>query len=235
MTLIAVAAVIVTAGVGAFSVWRVHDINRLVSHTYDVKSALDRLSASVTDAETGQRGFLIRGDPAYLEPYRRGTAAIQDTLVQIASLTADDSMQARHLADLRPVVDQKLQDLRQTLETRRIEGFEAAQRIVRTNFGKATMDRIRGVVGEMNREEDRLLEERRRQSSVSIVIALSTVAASALMALVLLAFAATIARARQRTLRPMRGSASAKSASSRTAKPPVGSEIARRLLDIAAR
>jgi len=196
MTLIAVAAVIVTAGVGAFSVWRVHDINRLVSHTYDVKSALDRLSASVTDAETGQRGFLITGDPAYLEPYRRGTAAIQGTLVQIASLTADDSMQARHLADLRPVVDQKLQDLRQTVETRRTEGFEAAQRIVRTNFGKATMDRIRGVVGEMNREEERLLEERRRQSSVSIVIALSTVAASAVMALVLLAFAATVSRRR---------------------------------------
>ena len=194
MTLIAVAAVIVTAGVGAFSVWRVHDINRLVSHTYDVKSALDRLSASVTDAETGQRGFLITGDPAYLEPYRRGTTSIQDTLVQIASLTADDSMQARHLADLRPVVDQKLQELRQTVEARRIDGFEAAQRIVRTNFGRATMDRIRGVVGDMNREEDRLLEERRRQSSVSIVIALSTVAASALTALFLLAFAANVSR-----------------------------------------
>jgi len=45
----------------------------------------------------------------------------------------------------------------------------------------------------------------------------------------------TITRGRQRTLRPMRCSASAKSASSRTAKPPVGSEIARRLFNIAAR
>jgi len=58
------------------------------------------------------------------------------------------------------------------------------------------MDRIRGVGGDMNREEGRLLEERRRQSSVSIVIALSTVAASALIALVLLAFAATVSRRR---------------------------------------
>jgi hypothetical protein len=39
-----------------------------------VKSALDDLLAAITDAETGQRGFLITGDPQYLEPYERGTA-----------------------------------------------------------------------------------------------------------------------------------------------------------------
>ncbi len=54
-------------------------------------------------------------------------------------------------------------------------------------------------------------------------------------AMAMLAERWTITCGRQRTLRPTRCSASAKSASSRTAKPPVGSEIARKLFNIAAR
>jgi len=64
-----VVAVFVTAGVGAISMWRVYDNDRLISRTYDAKSALDALLSAVTDAETGQRGFLITGDSAYLDPY----------------------------------------------------------------------------------------------------------------------------------------------------------------------
>src|SRR6185436_4240646 len=113
LTLAAVLAVIVTAGVGAVSIWRVYDNDRRVAHTYEVKSALDTVLSSATDAETGQRGFLITGDPAYLEPYRRGTASIQDALAHIATLTADDSTQIEHLAALRPALDRKLQELAQ--------------------------------------------------------------------------------------------------------------------------
>ncbi|PYQ70880.1 MAG: hypothetical protein DMG01_26730, partial [Acidobacteria bacterium] len=38
-----VIAVFVTAGVGAISMWRVYDNDRLISHNYEVKSALDAL------------------------------------------------------------------------------------------------------------------------------------------------------------------------------------------------
>ena len=63
-----VVAVFVTAVVGAISMWRVYDNDRLISHSYEVKSALDALLSAVTDAETGQRGFLITGDSSYLDP-----------------------------------------------------------------------------------------------------------------------------------------------------------------------
>jgi len=196
LTLAAVVAVVLTAGVGALSIWRVYDNERLVSHTYEAKSALATVLSSVTDAETGQRGFLITGDPSYLEPYRRGTESIQDALGRIAALTADESIQAEHLTELRRAVDGELQELAQTVEMRRNDGFEAAQRIVRTDVGKATMDRIRTIVAEMNREEDSLLVARRRQSSFSLWLAFAAITAGALSALVLLAFVAQASRRR---------------------------------------
>src|ERR1043166_5102295 len=44
-------------------------------HTYEVLNALDYTVGQLSDAETGQRGFLLSGDDAYLDPYR---AAIRD-------------------------------------------------------------------------------------------------------------------------------------------------------------
>ena len=40
----------------------------------DVKMQLRALLASLIDAETGERGYIITGNESYLEPYNRGVA-----------------------------------------------------------------------------------------------------------------------------------------------------------------
>jgi PAS domain S-box-containing protein len=185
-------ALVVTASVGAISVWRVYDNDRQVAHTYEIKSALDALLSAVTDAETGQRGFLITGDAAYLSPYERGTATIQDALGHIASVTADNPSQRRRLPALRTAVDEKLSELASSVAARRTDGFEAALRIVRTNVGKATMERIRAIMAEMDREENVRLDARRAQTAVRFWIAIATDAGVMLIALVLLALFANV-------------------------------------------
>jgi PAS domain S-box-containing protein len=192
-----IVAVLVTAAVGAISVWRVYANERLVSRTYEVKAALAALMSAVTDAETGQRGFLITGDAAYLEPYERGTAGAHNAIEQIASLTADDPTRIRHLSELPAAVDEKLKELAETVAVRRANGFDAAQRIVRTDVGKAMMDRIRTIVADVDREENVLLVARRDQSSARFWIAIATDTTVTVVALVLLALMATVSRRRE--------------------------------------
>ena len=45
--------------------------------------------SSTKDAETGQRGFLLTGDDAYLEPFISGRAALDGELEQLHALTAE--------------------------------------------------------------------------------------------------------------------------------------------------
>ena len=118
-----VVAVLLTAAVGGISIWRVYDNNRLVSFSYDIKDALDSLLSAITDAETGQRGFLITGDPQYLEPYDRGTARVHAALDHLASLATKDSLRPQDIAELRPLIDQKLQELAETVQARRSEAL----------------------------------------------------------------------------------------------------------------
>jgi CHASE3 domain sensor protein len=46
------------------------------NHTYEVLNALGETAADLDDAETGQRGYLLTGQDAYLEPYNRATASL---------------------------------------------------------------------------------------------------------------------------------------------------------------
>src|SRR2546425_12601708 len=51
-----------------------------VNHAHEVVEQLDHLLAEMTDAETGQRGYLITGSVRYLAPYDQATARLADTL-----------------------------------------------------------------------------------------------------------------------------------------------------------
>ena len=174
-----------------------YDNERLVSYSYEVKSALDDLLGAITDAETGQRGFLITGDSQYLEPYGRGTARVHEALEHLASLARMDSSRPQHVAELRPLIDQELQELAQTVELRRADGFEAAQRVVRTDVGRVTMDRIRAVVTAMDRNEDAVLSARRRQNIASFRTALIAETVVVVGATALLILVGNVSRRRQ--------------------------------------
>src|SRR4029077_3425725 len=47
-----------------------------VERTHEVKRHFDKLFSLVRDLERGHRGYLISGDPLYLEPYYAAEAAI---------------------------------------------------------------------------------------------------------------------------------------------------------------
>src|SRR5580704_9846760 len=70
-----------------------------VTHSHAVLEHLSAVLNQLTDAETGQRGFVITGDDAYLEPYRSGTAAVPRLMEELRELTADNPNQQERIGD----------------------------------------------------------------------------------------------------------------------------------------
>jgi methyl-accepting chemotaxis protein len=139
----------------------------LVEHSHQVRLELDNLLSELKDAETGQRGFVITGDKSYLEPYKSALDAIPATLADFRKLTADSADQQRRLANLSQQIDAKLGELKQTIDLRRTQGFDAAQKLVLTNAGKATMDEIRKIVADADQEARDLLKQRAEEARAS--------------------------------------------------------------------
>ena len=142
-TAVTIAAILVGSILGLLSTWRIYRNDVRLTHAYEVKTALAAVLAAITDAETGQRGYLITGDENYLERYRRGTAAIRHELAAIGALTSSDPDLHDRGIELNAPVERKLAELGETVELRRRDGLDAAQRVVATDVGKQTLDDIR--------------------------------------------------------------------------------------------
>ncbi|HLT74024.1 MAG TPA: CHASE3 domain-containing protein, partial [Ohtaekwangia sp.] len=64
-------AILLISSVASFvSITNLLKSSDLVAHTQEVINELHRLNAAILDAETGQRGYLLAGEEAFLEPYR---------------------------------------------------------------------------------------------------------------------------------------------------------------------
>ena len=180
--------------VGAFAyrnTGTLEETNGFVAHTYEVLAALDEISSTLKDAETGQRGYLITGEDRYLEPYTAAEAAIEGRIQALAELTADNPAQQERISRLRPLITAKLTELKQTIDLRRAQGFQAALAVVLTDQGKAVMDEIRAVMGELADAESSLLAVRARttaDTADSSRLAILTGVGLALLLVVLLAW-----------------------------------------------
>jgi methyl-accepting chemotaxis protein len=146
-----------------------------VSHTHQVRRELADLIKLLTDAETGQRGYVITGSDDYLAPYRAARADIDDTFATLRHDTADNRDQQQRLDRMRPLVDRKLAELERTITLRRAQGFEATRDVILGGEGIETMDEIRAIAREMDDEEVRLLTRRHGDAESSAALTKSVI------------------------------------------------------------
>ena len=152
---------LVLSGVISFSYNRLlKDYRDAVDHTFQVMSAIDNAVLRLQDAETGQRGFIIAGDEAYLAPFKSAEQELSRVLADLARLVSDNGGQQAQFANLRQLADGKLNELQETIATRMAAGLEPARLKVISSTGKETMDRIRSVASVMRTTEHGLLESR---------------------------------------------------------------------------
>lgn len=132
-----------------------------VAEATEVTARIDAVLHTVLDAETGQRGYVITGRSSYLQPYEQAVWRVEQDLDALQSIQSNDPRQsAAAVAQLRTAVEAKLDELAQTIELRRSEGFEAAQTVVLTDRGAEEMDTIRQLVTASQNQQERVVAER---------------------------------------------------------------------------
>jgi methyl-accepting chemotaxis protein len=164
----------------------------LVSHTYTVIEHIAGVEGALKDAETGQRGFVITGDEAYLDPYRSGTTRVPAILDELRQLTSDNPSQTQRIAQLQPLVAAKFAELQRTIDVRRAQGFEPTQRIVASNEGKRVMDEIRAVLGAMDHDSRELLKQRADEVEAASGAARTTILGGTLLCLLFIVAVGTV-------------------------------------------
>jgi PAS domain S-box-containing protein len=149
-----------------------------MSHTQQVMLQLEEIESLLKDAETGQRGYLLTGDRAYLPPYEQAQTRIEPALARLSDLTSDNPTQQSRIPQLRGMIDAKMTELADTVALyQQGEPAEALQ-VVHSNLGREVMEQIRALMSDMRAEETRLLAARQaalqRGTHLFLTIVLST-------------------------------------------------------------
>lgn len=163
-----------------------------VTQTHTVIERITGLLGELESAETGQRGFVITGDDAYLEPYNSSIERVPRLIDDLKQLTADNPNQTHRIAQAEPLVTERFAVLQRTIDTRRTQGFEPAQRIVASNEGKHYMDELRTLLGAMDSEARNRLKERAEEVEAASSTARSTILVGTLLCLLFVSGAGTL-------------------------------------------
>jgi len=152
---------IVLLGVLVYNTTKVNmeDVKWVV-HGNNVIDQVNEIMLALKDAETGQRGFIITGEDRYLEPYREALKIIEEHIKDVRGLTKDNPNQQKRLDSIAPLINEKVAELKETIDLRKNKGFAEALKMVITDKGKTIMDNIRKLDEEILKEEYDLLKKR---------------------------------------------------------------------------
>jgi signal transduction histidine kinase/CHASE3 domain sensor protein len=187
LTLLLIGAAFAVAGVRGAEHW--------VRHTEEVRLELAQLQGVLIDAETGERGYLATGDPKFLEPYTHTLAAWRGSFDGVRALLADNPSQEQRLRETERLIEHDFDVLRGGMAARD-GGASGAALVPLVAEGKRTMDAIRASIGDMQREEEALDQERRRESTRREYVLVGFLFAAG-AALALVGVSARVMRSRQ--------------------------------------
>jgi len=139
---------------------------RWLAHSHEVITELERLSASLAQAEGALRGYISSGDSTYLKERDSALTGLDEHLQLAKQLTADNSRQQARLHELESSILQRRKQGDRLIEVARIQGLAAAQRAsFSEEVRKATLD-VNTRIDQLKREENDLLAARRSEDEL---------------------------------------------------------------------
>ena len=79
---VAFALLILGVAVATYNIDALRANDRAVDHSRNVRRSLSELVSAVKDAETGQRCYLLTGNPVYLEPFTKAETTVPERLAR---------------------------------------------------------------------------------------------------------------------------------------------------------
>ena len=132
----------------------------MVVHTHEVIETAKDVLIGLDGAETGQRGYLLSGEPRTLEPYTRTRERLNAMATKLTRLVADNTVQGERAKHLSGLMQRKLDELQASIEARDTQGFDVARAMALSSSDQATMDAVRREIGRITEGEKVLLPAR---------------------------------------------------------------------------
>jgi CHASE3 domain sensor protein len=133
---------------------RVRKTAALTLESSAIEAKLSGVLKDLTDMETGQRGYLLTGDPAYLQPYTDAKSRIEIDFVDLRAGLSNRTQRERSLeSQLESLAGSKQTEMEHSINLRQQGYRHRSFKLVDTNEGKDCMDEIRRIASSLSSAE----------------------------------------------------------------------------------
>lgn len=181
--ILAVFAALVLIGINETGYLRSRDALTEIDGYSRTRSDVSRLMQHVLDAETGSRGYLLTGDPRYLEPYSAAVAEISQNLDNLRSSFPPGAPELATVSQLTRDVQRKLAEMDVSVRLRQQGNEDAWKFVLLTDIGREHMDAIRGLAAKLIQGATVKMEAAQQQVEQSLTFSRIGIAAVALAGL----------------------------------------------------
>jgi len=168
-----------------YSIKNLIESSEMVRRSNQIIENLNNVLSVVKDAETGQRGFLLTGDPVFLSPYNDAKGRTTALVNALSEQITNTDIQKKNLEQLRFDIESRIQILDQNLKQKQQNGIVTKDDLL---SGKKYMDDLRIVIAKMQTEEQQLLKARIDKLNRIAIFTPSLIIFSALLAIAITLF-----------------------------------------------
>jgi CHASE3 domain sensor protein len=130
---------------------RVQNIAAITLESSALQANLSGVLRDLTDMETGQRGYLLTEDSAYLQPYAEAKNRIEADFASLRAGFASRTQRERSLeSKLESLARSKQAEMERSISLRQQGYRHRSFKLVDTNEGKQYMDEIRSIVSSLS-------------------------------------------------------------------------------------
>ena len=164
---------------------RVQKISALTVESSAIQAELSAILKDITDMETGQRGFLLTGNPAYLQPYSDAKGRIGTDSVNLRAGLSNRTQSERSLeSQLESLATSKQAEMERSIGLRQQGYRRRSFKLVDTNEGKGYMDEIRRIACSLSSSESSNFSKLDIEKTATLKRAFSAIIVSNLILLV---------------------------------------------------
>lgn len=140
-------------------------IVELKSANANMQATISTVLRDLTDMETGQRGFLLTANDAYLQPYLDAKGRIAGDLASLRSILAErPQVEQASEARLASLVGSMQAEMERSITLRQQGYRHRAFKMIDSDEGKGYMDEARGVLSSLSSAENKRFAEVDAQS-----------------------------------------------------------------------
>ncbi len=151
----------------------VHTLAALTLESSTTNAEISDVAKDVTDMETGQRGYLLTGNDAYLEPYTDAKGRIEVDSARLRAAFSNRTQREKAMeSQLESLFHLKQAEMERSITLRQHGYRRRSFNLVDTNEGKNYMDEIRRIASSLSSTEIANLAKFNQDRSTALTRAL---------------------------------------------------------------